>query len=101
MEARLDELLHRGGLVNNTLHHVVNRLHLHRRSALAHLPLQQEISRDPQNCRLDQAKNRSKTGEIDRKNIVSQVLFIIAIDGLGNSGGSRISHDAQRCCIEW
>lgn len=37
VEARLDELLHRGGLVDHALHHVVDRLDLNGRPALAHL----------------------------------------------------------------
>lgn len=37
VEARLDELLHRRGLVNDALHHVVDRLDLHRCRALAQL----------------------------------------------------------------
>lgn len=37
VEARLDELLHRGGLVNDALHHVVDRLNLNGSPAPAHL----------------------------------------------------------------
>lgn len=45
VEARLDELLHRGSLVDDTLHDVVDRLYFNGSPALPHLFLKQLISR--------------------------------------------------------